>query len=378
MHFNYEPQLKTALNKAKEAMDAASFKSLSEFSEAPNLINGKALTDNRKYKRLLTMSQFYNNIAKPFSQVTEKDAEAFMRGIKNDHSRESTSAVIKSFYRWLDEQKYLPIIKSKALKVQSAYSKPGNVLRSQDLLTEAECMALVQAAKNPRDKALFAILIGAGFRIGEAAGITRQDIKFCNDQSIICSVNGKTGLREVKIHGGLAKFVRTWFEAMPVKKPDTLLFITQKGNPCSYSVLKKMLDTTKALADITKPLTFHKLRHRHATWALINMGSEQLVYKRLGWVPNSDMRRVYSHVDDERANQEYESALGLSPTKKVVEFQEKTCAMCGTNYSPDKELCDKCGIPLGQIVITPEDAKLFSDLLSWFKKNVLQKKGVRQ
>jgi len=368
--FQPETKILTAFSKAKGIMDKESFKQNQGFCEAPNFVNGKEISDNRKYKRLLVLTKLSKQTGKPFGKTTEKDLETFMKGISNDHSRESYAAIFKSFYRWLNEKKFEYLIKCKALKVQSPYSQPGNVIDSKDLLSEKECLALIQAAQTKRDKSLFAILIGGGFRIGEC-NIKRKDIAFCTDNSIIISVRGKTGLREVKIHNGLAKYVREWFEEMPTKDPERNLFITLDGkNNCSYSVLNKMLRRAKARAGITKPLTFHKLRHRHATWTLVNL-PRQLAYKRMGWTANSDMARVYSHVDDMQANDAYEQALGLKPanTGKEMELQEKQCLNCGKTFEPTRELCSDCGIPLGQIVLGAKDAMLFKEMVEWFAKN---------
>lgn len=345
---------------------------VTDFSEAPDFVDSsKPVSEGRKYRRIRVMAYLAVSAKKDLDKINQNDLKNYIFSIKNQHTKRSNAAIIKSFYRNLDEKKYFDIIRSPILKVKDPYGMTGNVIEAKDLLDQKECLALLNATRSKRDKCFYAMLIGGGFRYGEAINVKRSDVFFSSDNACLVHVNGKTGRRSVRIHNGLSKYVLNWYNEMQFKWPTTpLIYTMQSGKPTIpvYKTMEKAFQKNKELAGITKPLTFHKLRHLHGTWSLLHL-PRQLAYKRMGWVQNSDMAKVYSHVDDTKANEAYEEALGLKPKKNPVDelLLEKECLGCGTKYEPTHEICEQCGIPIGEMRLTAQDAILLKKILQKFK-----------
>lgn len=343
-----------------------------KFGDAPDFVDSsKPISEGRKYRRIRVMAYLIDSSKKELEKINQDDLKNYIFSIQNQHTKRSNAAIIKSFYRHLNEKKYFDLIRSPILKVKDPYGMTGNVIEAKDLLTQKECLDLLNATSSKRDKCFYAMLIGGGFRYGEAVSVARSDIVFSSDNSCVVHVNGKTGRRSVRIHNGLSKYVLNWYNEMLFKFPDTPMIHTIKsGKPFIpvYKTMEKGFKRVKALAGITKPLTFHKLRHLHGTWSLLNL-PRQLAYKRMGWVQNSDMAKVYSHVDDTKANEAYEQALGLKPKKNATDelLLEKECLGCNTKHEPTKEICEQCGIPIGELRLTPQDAVLLQKILRKFK-----------
>jgi len=289
------------------------------FSEAPDFTDKtRPVTEGRKQRRIRVMSYLASSAKKDLDKINQVDLKNYIFTIQNQHSKKSNAAIIKSFYRFTNEKKFFDLTRSPFLKVKDPYNMPGNTIDAKDLLTSKEQLALLNAAGSKRDACYYAMLIGGGFRYGEGINVSRSDIVFATDNSCVVHVNGKTGRRGARIHNGLSKYILNWFNAMKFKDANTpLIYTLKEGKPVipSYNAMRKNFRKAKRIAGITKPLTFHKLRHLHGTWSLLHL-PRQLAYKRMGWTQNSNMAKVYSHVDDEKANEAYDEALGLKPKKK--------------------------------------------------------------
>ena len=63
-----------------------------------------------------------------------------------------------------------------------------------DILTEHETSAMIDAAENLRDRAIIAMLYEGGIRVGEIGSLKVRDIDF-DRYGAIAVVRGKTGMR---------------------------------------------------------------------------------------------------------------------------------------------------------------------------------------
>lgn len=376
----YGPRIATKQKQLEQRLDKKTCALLIDFSKQPNFVNNKPISQNREYKRLNTMLPFAESMGANLLSPTPQAVRAYIneKGKNSEHSLEGLGMLIKSFYKWLGPKEHFDLLNAKEMKFSSAYNEPGNVLSSKQLLSDDEVLNCIKACTNKRDAALIAILDGAGLRVGEALTLARSDLGFSSDGSVTAFLQqGKTGMREVRVSNGLARYVREWYEAMPVREEQTPLFMSFQNpdKPIYHSMVYKMFNRLKKTALITKPFHPHVLRHRHASWCLENFGSSELVKKRMGWRPNTQMLKVYSHVSDARANVEYERALGKKPRKKQPSvLEEQHCINCGSTCPPSSEFCHECNTPLGEIRITHKDAVLFKEMVAFFQTKVKEKK----
>lgn len=150
--------------------------------------------------------------------------------------------VIRSFYRWLDptEDGKTP---AQAAWIRMNGGNNGNGTLPKDLLTKDDIKAQIDAAKNPRDRALIAMLYETGARIGEIIDLTVGDIEDRKRGRKVV-IDGKTGPRRLPLVECVTH-LNDWLSEHPNPEADAPLWCkTQQRGP------RKTLDPT-AVDDLT-------------------------------------------------------------------------------------------------------------------------------
>lgn len=145
----------------------------------------------------------------------------------------------------------------------------------KEILTKAEIRALYKATEETilgyRDKAMLAIYYGCGLRRSEGIALNVRDIMF--SQQKIYVIKGKNYReRYVPITPEIAKDLKAYIEnARPYllkNLTEHALFLSMRGKRInSQSMLIRIKKLTE-LAEITKEIGFHSLRHSIATHLL--------------------------------------------------------------------------------------------------------------
>lgn len=204
-------------------------------------------------------------------------------------------ASLKSFFRWLVVNDYLPsnpMDKLGSVKIPERQPRP---------LADGDVSKLLRGIKSKRDRLLFTLIAETGLRISEALGIKVGDIRL-DAQEI--TVRGKGG-RERTVY-----LVRT--EALSMLRQylrqsgykDGLLFRPDErkqrsgktGAPIHYTTIHQAWASICREAGIKA--TIHQLRHTYAT-SLINQGKPiEVVSKVLGH-RRVATTQLYAEVSDE-------------------------------------------------------------------------------
>jgi integrase len=104
--------------------------------------------------------------------------------------------MLKTFYRWLNEEEYLSLPEKKLDKIQI----PRRTSRktANDLLTVTEISQMMNACRTSRERAFLSTLYEGGFRIGEIGQMVWNDLKF--DGTVLSSMSTsrleKTGISD--------------------------------------------------------------------------------------------------------------------------------------------------------------------------------------
>jgi integrase len=168
----------------------------------------------------------------------------------------------------------------------------------------------------------FALL--SGCRLSEILGLTIDDINF---ETGIISINKTwdykyynefadtkniSSLRDIKIPDELLKETKRWIEwrkqynTFDEKRP---LFVAKYRNFID-STLNQILTRLLKLCAIER-ISFHKLRHTHASILIAQGISLQVVAKRLGHSDTQMIQRIYGHLLKSVDESETEKILGL-------------------------------------------------------------------
>ena len=276
-----------------------------------------------------------------FSALTREDVVSIVSRIErsdlSDWSKHDYELFLKMFLTWLrksDTVDWIKLPKPRALP--------------DDILTEQEITAMVDAASNLRDKAMIAMLYEGGFRIGELGGLRIRDVSF-DRYGAIAMVTGKTGMRRVRLIWSMP-YIAQWLEVHPLREDrDAPAWITLNARPemLKYPAIRKQLQKIAKRAGVQKRVNPHNFRHSRSTH-LASKLTEAQMEEYLGWVQGSKMPSIYVHMSGRDLDADLLKMYGLEPEKEDQREELKTlqCPHCKTLNTVGARICVNCRKPL--------------------------------
>ncbi|MDT0556200.1 site-specific tyrosine recombinase/integron integrase [Patiriisocius hiemis] len=172
-----------------------------------------------------------------------------------------------------------------------------------------EVLSLLQTTKNLKHRVVIAMLYGSGLRVGELISLELKDFDFKRLQLHIRNSKGRKD-RYVTIAKSIFPLIKNYYNSYSPKK----YFIENpKGGKYSASSVRAFLKQSCKLANITKRVTPHTLRHSYATHMLENGIDIRYIQELLGHSrPETTM--IYTHVT-KKDLQEIKSPLDSIVTK---------------------------------------------------------------
>lgn len=175
---------------------------------------------------------------------------------------------------------------------------------------------------NERLPAIVRLAVATGMRLGELLALRWQDVDFDGrmlrvERSLEVTKKGglrfkepktKRGRRAIRLADSDCANLRDHWKRqaedalkLGIRLPrESLVFpasIEAPAAPCAPDRITKAFSSTLTRLDIKEPgLTFHSLRHFHATWLLRNGVNLKAVSERLGHANPSVTLNVYQHV----------------------------------------------------------------------------------
>jgi len=306
----------------------------------------EGLSTARVVKCLSTLKEIARMLGKDFDSATKDDIKAFVARIERSRYSEWTKhdykAILKKFYRWLKGlQNGYP---EEVSWIKTTMRNNGRKL-PEELLTEEDVKRLIDAVEGPRDKALIAVLYESGCRIGELLSLRLKHIVF-DDYGAQLIVNGKTGMRRIRIVAS-APYLTEWVNRHPLKdEPEAHLWINRECKPLSYTRIRHILLRAKRRAGVRKKVNPHNFRHSRATH-LANHLTEAQMKEFFGWTQSSRMASIYVHLSGRDVDNAILSIYGIKPKDdKGNGLKPKKCLRCGAINPPTNKYCSKCGMTL--------------------------------
>lgn len=182
-------------------------------------------------------------------------------------------------------------------------------------------------------------------------------------------VNGKTGMRKVRLIDSLPD-IRLWLNQHPLKnKPDAPLFVTERRfitveknsgkkekelmeeRRVDQRTVQNMLATVGKLARLNKKVHPHALRHGRLTFFVKQGFMESELRILAGWEKESNMPATYVHLAGADVDKKLLIKNGL--IKDDGELMLKTlkpgkCPRCAAENPADAKYCSVCGLILDQ------------------------------
>lgn len=267
-----------------------------------------------------------NNIKKylpttSLSDLTKKDYQEMLNNFAETHAKATTKRFHTHFRAMmldaLDNKVVLndvtrkPVIKGK-VKTKKASEKFLQLDELKRLVNKCE------ARLDPKYTSPYLIIMGAatGARFSELEGLTWKDIDLENqlidinktwihNQGFAPTKNPSSN-RIIDIddrtNGLLRKYKSeqfSLFEKLKINNEFNLAFFNYKDGMITSNAVNKELKKLQKQLEIKQPITFHGLRHTHAS-ILLSQGINLIsIAERLGHKDTSVTQEVYSHILDE-------------------------------------------------------------------------------
>lgn len=293
-------------------------------------------------------------ILKPFIQwldgreVTDKTVMEYLRSLKPKNYTDSTlyqyRAILKKYLSTLSPEQ------ARNIKLRVKRKEPPVIL------TQPEIEQLIEACRNPRDKALISFLYESGCRKGELVSIRLENVVFTAYGATVTIPKGKTGPRTIPVVYS-ASYLRQWIEGHPTKGKQDPLFcsLQQPFAQFSFSGLKHLMSTLKERTGLTKKLYPHLFRHSRASH-LANQFTEQQLKQFLGWTAGSNMAAVYVHLSQRDIQNAVLQAYGLeNSTETKDSFEVCRCPRCKEINPASLKFCGKCGMILDETLAKEQE-----------------------
>lgn len=276
-------------------------------------------------------------------------AEAIVRWIhseyENEHSNQDYRTCLRAFGRYRLKLSDPPETLDWIPTTTSQSFDP--VPSERDLLLwKEDVVPMIEAARNPRDKALFAVQFEAGCRSGELFDLRVRDV-FDSEHTVGIHVDGKQGERPVHLIDSVP-YLQRWLTEHPGGENDYLWSKLHTPEQPSYNTWLKYFKDAAERAGVSKAVTPTNFRKSNTRW-LVNGGMPQSrIEDRQGRKRGSDHTQRYLAYFGEESNElEYMRFHGKDvKEKKGEDIGPLDCPRCGQETPREGDRCMYCGFAL--------------------------------
>ncbi len=334
----------------------------------------------RSYKQYRFCVSDIASIGKPLNQITAQDLlnlEKDMRERLAPGTVKNRKAQIGSFLQWCEygtktKRGVYPDAVMDAWKNGSNHRPKGTadqdmappkaMVGLEDLKEMLRHVAKLAPEQQIRNRALIALLWDTGARAGEivaekksgAEGLKISDVKLYEDHAEI-HVPGRKNAFSNRFGVPVVfsvPYLRRWLEVHPdPKKPDSPLWITERGAQIEYKYLNQLFKDLLSIMrrdgyPIPKETSLHSLRHGRAQHAKNVEGmNDETMRWFFGWKPGSKMPSRYGGMAD--AAKVVLTYWGVEK-QKAKTAKKDTCPSCKADIMQGSAFCPNCGEPLSE------------------------------
>jgi len=287
---------------------------------------------------------------KPFSKWEKEDIELIIDWIDERVRKEGLSLwtkreykkTLKKFFKWLDKGEIVDWFTIGDIKTRKF---------PDELLTEEEIKKMIDSCKNPRDRAIIAVLWESGCRVGELGNMRIKDVDFTED-GVWVKLFGKTGERRILLPFSTL-YLSDWLNSHPDPSPNNWVWVTlgkeNYGSQLDYDAIRMLLKKIAKRAGIKKRVNPHIFRHTRATELAKAGWSEVEMCLYMGWEIGSKMPRIYIHMVGRDIKRKIKELHGLAEPEEYERMLKAVkCPRCFKLVNSLDNFCPGCGYPLTQ------------------------------
>ena len=271
-------------------------------------INHKPRTLQSSFTSVMLFLRFYGESGKTGIEEIERiDLEGFIeheqdRGLRISTVRTRLACII-AFLHFLMEQDVVP----------GSLLKRGIKLKLPDTLPRAinpsDLRKLLSVIEEIRDRALIFLLLRTGIRIGEALGLTVNDLDI-KDRKVHLFEGEKNSMGRVVYLSDDALFaIKLWLRRRD-KDKEFVFYGRSNGHLCYSTGRGLFVKYLKKAGLDQKGYTVHCLRHTFAS-ELLNAGMRLECLQQLLGHQDIEVTRRYARLTDTTREQEYFRAMAL-------------------------------------------------------------------
>jgi len=288
-----------------------------------------------------TLTALYDAIGKVKGADSER-GRRFKQNTIHDKIR-----ILKRFFLWLQEEGKVNIPREKLQQIR--FPPVDTQTTSPDeLLTPEEVLALIRAARSPRDRAMVAAIYESGCRIGELVRLRWKDMVFDEYGVGVHIHDTKTQKIRYARLTSATEYLATWKNACPWAGPDDFLFPARHGTVLTHSACSKIFRLTAQAAGIQKKVRAHIFRKSRITHMIRENYQESVIKAAMWGNLNTQMFSTYVVLSEKDIDAEYLERTGVRTRGKEekTELLPRPCSRCHTINAPTSDFCGKCGLPL--------------------------------
>ena len=260
-------------------------------------LGDKSRTTSVSYSSIVT--GFFSFINKPLCEVQIEDLQLWHRRLQLT-DKPSTVAnkirAIKSLFSYGVKIGYLDVNIGSFIKCPRVKEK-----LAERILSESDCLKLIEAAKTERNRALLCLMYGCGLRVSEVINLTWNDLKKHGDggKATVFGKGSKT--RVVLIPDKLWQQVK---EFEKYHRVNQYVFISRNHNQMERTVVHRMIKRACKRAGIDERTSAHWLRHSHASHSLEAGCNLRLLQQSLGHASVTTTER-YLHISPDAGSSQF-------------------------------------------------------------------------
>jgi len=296
----------------------------------------------------------------PLVEMDKSDVDRFLFELNHDHglaegTRRNYRKSLRKFFTHRD---------AKWADAITIGAQPDRSVEPDELLTDEEIDALIDAAQNPRDTAMIALLADTGLRIGALASLRIRDLD-TSGQMTTLSIN-----EDANVKGASGTVPLTWSETHlsayltvhPRRdEPDAALLhksrgyldrddggaVTEGDGALTYQYLSRRVKMIADAADVDRErVNTHNFRKTAISRWIREGLSEQAIKHRAMWDVDTDQFDTYSGVRDEELNVQILAHYGTDIEQEDTEPDVQPCPRCRSSVREGQRFCPSCSAPL--------------------------------
>jgi len=240
--------------------------------------------------------QFQELIPKPLNQVTLEDLYFWRYHVKELYKVTTANkklSTVKSLFSFASGIGYISLNPAKVLKmISNSHDREKQSLEpTERIINQEDVIKLINGAKSERDRLLLKTSYLLGLRVHEAINLHWDDVTPHSGGCYRVKIVGKNAkIRYNRINQAL-------YEELKGLETEGYIFQSNRKKQLSRTMAHLIIKDAATNAGLSDKISFHWLRHCHASHSLNNGASLKTVQQQLGH-SSIAITSIYLHDDE--------------------------------------------------------------------------------